>query len=314
MNWRNLLLVASLALGACSDDTVAPPAATTSTISSGSNQTVLAGTAATAPLAIRVVDQNGAVMSGVSVTFAVAAGGGSLSSTSATTDAGGIASTLYTAGATAGTASVTASVTGVAPVTFSIVVSARTATTATLQSGSGQTAAAGTAATSPFIVKVVDQTGAPLAGTMVSFVVTSGGGTLSAASATTDASGLATVNYTAGATVGTSVVTATVAGLAPLTFSTSIGAANVVTIVSGNSQTGAPGAAFAAPYTIRVANAAGTALVGVPVTFAITSGGGTLSATAVTTGANGQAATTYTAGATAGPSTVTATVAFDPTR
>ena len=178
-----------------------------------------------------------------------------------------------------------------------------------MQSGSSQSAPAGTAPTNPFVVMVVDHTGAALVGVPVTFVVTSGGGTVSAARVTTDAGGLATVNHTAGNTVGTSVVTATVAGLTPVTFSTTVGIANALTLVSGSAQTGTTGAALANPFVVRVTNSAGTVLAGVPVTFAITSGGGTLSSTTATSGANGLASTTYTAGATAGNATVTATIA-----
>ena len=63
---------------ACADDPVATPVATSATITAGNNQSVVTGAEATTPLTVRVVDQNGTVMSGVPVAFAIT-GGGTLS-------------------------------------------------------------------------------------------------------------------------------------------------------------------------------------------------------------------------------------------
>ena len=83
-----------------------------------------------------------------------------------------------------------------------------------------------------------------------------------------------------------------------------------LTKVSGDAQTGATGTALANPFVVEVKDGATTAktFVGVPVTFAVTGGGGTLSTTSVSTGATGRAQVTLTPGATAVTQTVTATV------
>jgi hypothetical protein len=52
-------------------------------------------------------------------------------------------------------------------------------------------------------VIVTNTAGAPLAGIVVTFTIASGGGTLSSATATTDASGIASVSWTLGKTFGT---------------------------------------------------------------------------------------------------------------
>ena len=57
-----------------------------------------------------------------------------------------------------------------------------------------------------------------MAGVVVSFAVTAGGGTLSAATATTDANGRAATRLTLGSDPGTNTVSATVEGLEPVTF------------------------------------------------------------------------------------------------
>lgn len=85
-------------------------------------------------------------------------------------------------------------------------------------SGDEQQGAAGTVLTQPFVVRVLDQHGDPLAGATVTFAVTAGGGTLSAATATTDAAGRAATTLTLGPRPGTNTVEATVDGLDSVTF------------------------------------------------------------------------------------------------
>ena len=86
---------------------------------SGDNQTGTPGNALAAPFVVEVQDEDGEPLTGHSVTFSVTAGGGSLSETSARTNANGRAQTTLTLGSALGVNSVQASVTGVDPVTFS---------------------------------------------------------------------------------------------------------------------------------------------------------------------------------------------------
>ncbi len=69
-------------------------------------------------------------------------------------------------------------------------------------------------------VYVLDASGTAVSGATVAFVAATGGGTLSAPSATTDATGLAAITVILGPAVGTNTntITATVTGLAPVTF------------------------------------------------------------------------------------------------
>ena len=78
--------------------------------------------------------------------------------------------------------------------------------------------------------------------------------------------------------------------------------------VSGDSQQGDPETALANPFVVEVQDANSVAFAGVPVAFAVTGGGGTLSATNTTTDANGQAASTLTLGTSAGTNTVQVSV------
>ncbi len=83
--------------------------------------------------------------------------------------------------------------------------------------------------------------------------------------------------------------------------------ATQVQIVSGNTQSGTRGTALANPVIVRVVDQNGNAFAGATVTFAVASGGGTISPTTTTTGTNGQAQATWTLGSTAGANTITAT-------
>ncbi len=79
-------------------------------------------------------------------------------------------------------------------------------------SGDRQERPAGAALSEPFEIEVRDQNGNPLSGAVVTFTVTDGGGTLSVASDTTDASGQASTTLTLGDIPGTNIVVVTIEG------------------------------------------------------------------------------------------------------
>jgi Domain of unknown function (DUF4082)/Bacterial Ig-like domain (group 1) len=106
--------------------------------------------------------------------------------------------------------------------------------TITKVSGDNQTNVAGTPLANPLIVQVKNSDGNPQSGVTVNFVVTSGGGSVSPASAVTNASGQASTILTLGASPGatspvTNNVSATVNGIGNVTFSATASP-------SGNSQ------------------------------------------------------------------------------
>ena len=176
-------------------------------------------------------------------------------------------------------------------------------------SGDGQQEPAG-AATEPFVILLLDQFGDPLGGATVTFAVTAGGGTLSATTATTDANGRAATTLTLGRQPGTNTVEAIVAGLEPAIFAvTGVAIPRTLNKLSGDEQEGAAGAALTEPLVVEVRDQNGNSLAGVTVTFAVTAGGGTLSATTTTTDADGRTSTMLTLGSNPGMNTVRATVA-----
>ena len=139
------------------------------------------------------------------VTFTVLTGGGMLSVETTRTNANGQAdSTLHPRCRSRYTVTVEVSVEGISEtVTFTAEALPPTLTSV---SGNNQSAAVGTALANPFVVEVRDGNGNPLAGVAVTFVVRTGGGTLSNPTATTDANGQADSTLHLGTEAGTNTV------------------------------------------------------------------------------------------------------------
>ena len=85
-------------------------------------------------------------------------------------------------------------------------------------SGNNQFALVNSPASNPLVVLVIDQNGSPLPSTPVIWKVTSGGGSVADTTSTSDASGYATMTYTAGSRIGAGTVVATVAQLWTTSF------------------------------------------------------------------------------------------------
>ena len=201
---------------------------------SGDGQGGPASTQLAAPLVVSVLDQDSSPVAGVTVAFSVTAGGGILSATNdtnpctvesskssitATTDANGRAATRLTLGSNAGTNTVAATVERLQSVTFTATAAEQaTPHSLTKVCGDSQEGTASKQLAKPFVVSVADEDGSAIAGVVVSFAVTAGRGTLSAATATTDANGRAATRLTLGSDAGTNAVVATVEGLASATF------------------------------------------------------------------------------------------------
>ena len=276
---------------------------------SGDEQDGRPGLALDEPFVIEVRDQNGAWLKDVEVTFAVTSGDGTLSVESTTTNLRGRASTTLTLGNAPGPTTVEVTVAGVDPVTFTATTLAVPWTVARVR-GLEQEAPAGEPLQSPLVVSVLDQTGAPLGGTVVAFLVTTGEGTLSVSTATTDANGLASTALTLGPQPGANTVVVTVGGLDPVTFTaTGLAVPRSLTKVSGDLQHGTVGTRLADSLVVAVRDQNGTPLPGAAVTFTLTDGQGTLSSTSDTTDASGLASITLTLPGEPGASTVEVVVA-----
>ena len=165
---------------------------------------------------------------------------------------------------------------------------ATTLTAAKAPAASGQIA-------SPIVGPTVTVTsgGAPVAGVLVTFKVTSGGGAVQYPTVLTDANGTASAGlWQLGPKVGTNTLTASAPGATDLTFTASgtPGSPYKVSAVGGNNQSGAPGSTLPNPLVARVVDIGGNAKSGLNVTFAVTLGGGSIGApTTAATNANGDA-------------------------
>ncbi len=122
------------------------------------------------------------------------------------------------------------------------------------------------------------------------------------------ASGAATANVTWLSRRGSARVVATLlTGPADTVVFLVTPPATQLTRPGGNSQTGPVNTALPSALVVRALAADAGPVPGVTVNFAVTTGGGTLSAPSVVTDANGDAAVTWTLGPSAGAQSVTAT-------
>ena len=282
------------------------------------------------PFIVEARNQNGAPVPGMLVGFIQDSG--SLSNIAVTTDTDGQAQTTLTLPRRPGRTTVRAWVgdfnTPDASATFEARTIAPTRTTSTTPSpptlpepdptvffrvlGDNQSGVVGEALAKPFVVRTQDRGGDPLEGLRVVFTVLTGGGSLSAEIAWTDANGRAESTLTLGSEPGTNTVQVVAHGTSRvITFraeATLPPVPTTLSIISGDNQAGLTGETLTNPFVVEVRDENGNPLEGVTVTFAVSAGGGTLSAGAVTTDANGRAGSTLTLGGDPGTVTVEASV------
>src|SRR5205823_4965407 len=156
-------------------------AAATVAAYSPTTQAAPAGTAVSAPPSVIVKDANGNPVAGVAVTFTVAAGNGTITGESQTTNPSGVATVgSWTLSPTAGPNTLTAtsgSLSG-SPVTFTATGTAGAAATMTKSSGDNLTGQVATRLQTPHVVLVSDANSNPVAGVTVTWAAASGGGSV----------------------------------------------------------------------------------------------------------------------------------------
>jgi hypothetical protein len=290
----------------------------TLTLNGGDNQSGAINTQlASSPSVLVKTPGAGALpVSGVTVSWAVTAGGGNVLSAESITDLTGVATNFWTVGGTVGNNNQGLTATGAgltgSPVTF---VASATAPPTQIASFSGdlQTATAGTALAQPFVVLVRNAVSAPVAGVIVNWQVTAGGGTLNTPSSITDAAGHASVTLTAGTTAGAGnqTVTGAVTGLAgsPVSFTASVTAAAASQIAksSGDAQTATVNTALAQPIAVVVKDAFGNVKSGATVNWAAGAGSGSTAVASSVSNASGIASSGWTIGTVAGAGNQSAT-------
>ncbi len=193
-------LLLAVAVSGCGNDSTGPaPDPVVMAIVSGNEQHALAGQAVSAPLVVSVKTLSGDPVANAKVNWAVESGGGSLSAKSSLTDESGQASVTWTIGQD-NNQSVKAwtDVPGSQPIRFS---AAPILQRVTIVSGDAQTGSFGAPLPAPLVVKVTTPSGDPVPNVKVNWGVVAGGGSVSAASSTTDASGVASIDWTLGSVV-----------------------------------------------------------------------------------------------------------------
>ncbi|MES2178804.1 MAG: Ig-like domain-containing protein [Gemmatimonadota bacterium] len=138
-------------------------------------------------------------------------------------------------------------------------------------------------------VQLKGNLGALKAGVGVTFVVTSGGGSVPGGTVTTDANGYASTTWTLAGAIGTvGTLEARVTGVPSLVFTgTVVAGAGSITITGGNNQYNADFATFTLPLSVTVLDGSNAPMVGTTVTWTVTAGNGTIGTTAVNTATGG---------------------------
>lgn len=152
--------------------------------------------------AVRVTDTNGKPVKGVSVSFTVTAGSGSLNRSSVETDADGTATVEWRVGRYLAVNTLRAHASPLTPVVFTARPVAGPPNVVMRIDGDQQFAATGGALTTPISARVIDAFQNPVANVPVSFTVVTGGGAADPPSAVTNANGVATTRWTVGSTAG----------------------------------------------------------------------------------------------------------------
>lgn len=284
----------------------------------GGTPSAVVGTAFAAPVGTRVLDQYGNGVPGGTVQFAAPASGASagLASTTVVSDSTGIASVGAVANSVAGSYSVQVSV----PATgaqggIALINTAGPGTQVGPPGGVGgpiPSAIVTTAFTSPARALVVDQFGNPVQGVEVSFTAPASGASavLSAPSALTDATGIASVGAVANTIAGSYGVAVSVPSTgaqSTIPLTNTAGQPAAVAAPSGATPQAIIGQPLSIPIAARVTDAFGNPVVGETVSFSAPASGASasLQSSTATTGANGIAQVNGTANLIAGDYVVT---------
>ncbi len=304
------LLISLGAIG-CRDGNDGVGVPTAIVVVSGGNQEATVGTSVPQAPTVRVTDGAGNAIAGVTVRFAIIDGGGSVIGDSLTTDGNGNAMVgqwilgtapgINTLRASIPSTTLSTNITATAVVGGGVVVRATGALAYVALVG--QTVAPAPA------VKVLDSFGNPVQDVAVTFTVAQGGGSVTGATVITNSNGIATVgSWTVGSTTGVNLLSASVTSGSSITFTAqALTSAPVLTATSPLSQAGFLSASVGAIPRIRVTDAAGHSLSGVPVTFASTGDGVVIGGAAVSDVDGIAAPTDWRMGATATTTMVAST-------
>ena len=171
--------------------------------------------------------------------------------------------------------------------------------------GNAQSVQAGLLLPTPVVVRVVDKNGLGMPSIPVTFVLSDGGGSVTPASATSDARGEVTVKWTLGPVQPLQSLTASASGVTPVRIQAQAILPSDISVAQGNNQTAKAGTVLTNSIVVRVTGTGNAPMVGVPVAFQVTSGGGAITPQTIVTNALGEATAKWTLGTVAGANTAT---------
>jgi len=176
------------------------------------------GTALPDSLVVRVTDEFGNPVSDAPVEWS--ADRGSITPGTVQTDADGRAAAQRILGGAAGTQTATASSPQLdgSPVTFTQTAMPGSAARLVLVSGNNQSAEPGATLPDPVVVRLVDEDGNGMPNRAVTWVIGTGGGSVTPTTGETDAAGLASAQWMLGPSAGSNTLNAVVSGVDVLTF------------------------------------------------------------------------------------------------
>ena len=265
--------------------TATPGTPVSVTAVAGSSQTGTVGTPVPVAPSVVVRDNRGNPVSGITVSFVIGSGNGTVVGSTVVTNASGTATvSSWTLGGTAGTQTLIARVTNLPDVVFSATATAGAASV--VQALSSQnlgnlTVATNQAASSLPSIRVTDASGNPIQGVQVTFALgNANSGTISGEVQTTNASGVATLgSWTLPTVAGIASVVAQVQNLTGVTFTATMtpAAASKIVIVSNppTSVTAASNSSYAIATRLQDAFNNNVNLAGIVIQFTL-SGGGSL--------------------------------------
>jgi hypothetical protein len=186
---------------------------------SGDGQRAPIGSALQDPLIVLVTDGFGNPVAGVVVEWTAQQGSVDPASTLTGTD--GRAVTTWNLGSSVGSQTATATSVELegSPVVFTATAASGDADRLVRVSGTDQSAGAGAELSDPLVVRLVDRDGNGVSGRAVSWVVATGGGSVSSDNSTTDDNGRASTRWTLGPNPGSNSLNAVVSGVGAVGFS-----------------------------------------------------------------------------------------------
>ena len=259
-------------------------------IVSGNNQTGAAGSPLASPVTVVAEDADANPVGGVTVAFSASAGA-TVSPTTTTTNASGVAQTQVKLGTTAGPGRVTATALGLSnsPLVFNTTSIAGAASRILLVSGNNQTSTVASQLGAPLVVAVQDANGNAVSNFPVSFVVMAGGGRIPSGNTTSSSQGIAQASFILGPLASTNTAEAIAAGLlgSPVAFSEQgvAGQPSQTILDSGDNQH----YPFPLPLVVTIEDIHGNFVPNATVTFTGISSNCNNVSMAATTNANGQA-------------------------